>query len=159
MPGGEANGKWLIIGLGNADRGDDGAGIAVAQHLAIADVAATGATVIIHEGDGLGLIELWRKAERVIVVDAVVGGIAPGGYARFDASARPLPTTVASGSGHSVGLAAAIEIARALSLLPNPLVVYAVGARTFTLGIGLAPAVASACAIVAGRIRQEIGAG
>lgn len=159
MAGRDGNGKWLIIGLGNADRGDDGAGIAVAQDLAVADVAATGAVVVIHEGDGLDLIELWRTAERVIVVDAVAGTIAPGGYVRFDASAQPLPAAVASGSGHSVGLAEAIEIARALSMLPNPLVVYAIGARTFTLGIGLAPAVAGACARVAGRIRQEIGAG
>lgn len=159
MAGGALAEQWLIIGLGNADRGDDGAGIAVARDLAAADVAATGATVVIHEGDGLGLIELWRDADRVVVVDAVVGAIAQGGFARFEASAQPLPAAVATGMGHGVGVADAIEIARALLCLPPVLVVYAIGARTFALGTGPAPAVADACTEVARRIREEIGAG
>lgn len=144
---------WLVIGLGNADRGDDGAGFEVAR-----DLAASGLPVLVHEGDGLGLIELWREAKRVIVVDAVVGAIAPGGYARFDASAQPLPAALACGRVHGVGLAEAIEIARALSALPDALAVYAIGAGSFALGSGIDPAVAAACSEVAERIRREIAA-
>lgn len=157
MPVGRGRGDgvdWLVIGLGNADRGDDGAGVDVARdHL-----AASGVQVVVHEGDGLGLIELWRGQKRVIVVDAAVGAIAPGGYARFDASAQPLPGTLAARRVHGVGLAEAVEIARALFLLPDVLVIYAIGAAAFTLGDGLTPAVAAVCAEVADRIRRDIAA-
>lgn len=155
MPGGGAGGGagWLIIGFGNADRGDDGAGIEVSRCL-----AGSGLAAVVHQGDALGLIELWREARRVIVIDAVVGATAPAGYARFNTSLQPLPAPVTTAPRHGIGLAETIEIARALSLLPDVLVVYAIGAQTFALGSGLAPAVAAACAEVADRIRREVAA-
>lgn len=150
---GNEDAGWLIIGLGNADRGDDGAGVEVARSL-----AATGCPVAVHGGDGLGLIELWHVRKRVIVVDAVVGSIAPGDFARFDATSRPLPAALGAGRAHGVGLAEAIEIARALSRLPRSLVVYAVGALAFTLGSGVSSTVSAACAEVTACIRREIAA-
>ena len=150
--GSAAGAGWLVIGLGNADRGDDGAGIEVARRL-----AASGLPAVVHQGDALGLIALWRGYERVIVVDAVVGDIPPGKFARIDVSSQALPAA-AHAPGHGVGLDQAIEIARALALLPQALIVYAIGARTVALGSGPAPAGAAACAEAAGDLRREVRA-
>ena len=45
----------LVIGCGNTDRGDDGAGILVARQL-----RTLGLNAIEHCGDGPPLIELWH---------------------------------------------------------------------------------------------------
>jgi hydrogenase maturation protease len=60
----------LIIGLGNPDRGDDAAGLLVAQSL-----RTRGAEAIAHTGGALDLIEIWAGTERVIVVDAILSGV------------------------------------------------------------------------------------
>lgn len=143
-------GGSLVIGVGNADRGDDGAGIEVVRIL-----AASGAPCIVHEGDGLGLIDAWDGFAYVVIVDAVSGGPEPGSFARFDTAVEPLPRHL-GGNVHGVGLAQTIEIARALGRLPRVLVVYALGAASFALGEGPAAPVARACAEVAERIDEEI---
>ena len=142
-------GGWLVIGLGNADRGDDGAGAEVVRAL-----AAEGIACIVHEGDGLGLIDAWAGYSSVAIVDAVRGGPEPGKFARFDAVSAPLPRIEGAGV-HGVDLAQAIEIARALGRLPRRLVVYAIGASSFVLGEGPAEPVARACAEVRLRIRDD----
>lgn len=139
-----------MIGVGNADRGDDGAGVEVARAL-----AAAGVPCILHEGDGLGLIDAWTGFEFVVVVDAVRGSAAAEGYRRFDAVAESLPREV-RGSLHGVGLAQTIEIARALGRLPEALNVYAVAASSFVLGEGVSALVARACTEVTRRIGEEI---
>jgi hypothetical protein len=71
----------LIIGLGNPDRGDDAAGLLVAESL-----RERGAEAIVHTGGTLDLIEIWAETERVIVVDAVLSGGAPGTVRTWNAS-------------------------------------------------------------------------
>lgn len=146
-------GDCLVIGVGNADYGDDGAGIEVVRALAVEGVPCR-----VFEGDGLGLIEAWDGLTYVVVVDAAAGGPEPGTFARHDAIAGPLPRHARHGGdiAHGIGLAQAIELARALGRLPPVLVVYAVGASSFVLGEGPAAPVARACAEVARRIGEEI---
>ena len=59
----------LIIGCGNRDRGDDGAGILVAERLRELGIEAN-----TRSGEAVDLIEAWKSADDVIVVDAVVTG-------------------------------------------------------------------------------------
>src|ERR1039458_5833058 len=63
----------LIIGCGNRERSDDGAGILVAERLRELGIEAD-----TRIGDAADLIEAWKGADDVILVDAVVTG-APGG--------------------------------------------------------------------------------
>lgn len=141
-----------VIGVGNRWRGDDGAGLETVRRLGRlpGEVEA-----ICHEGDGSGLIELWRGADAVVVVDAVRSGAAPGTVHRFDAGAVPLPRTLGSGSSHAVGVAEAIELARSLDRLPRRVVVYGVEGVQFEAGARFSEAVAGAIDPLARRVASE----
>ena len=125
----------LVVGLGNAARRDDAAGLIAARRL-----GALGLVAREHEGDPVALLELWRGAESVVVIDAVRSGAAPGTVHRLDASCAPLPAGLrGSTSTHAVGLAEAIELARALGRLPGRLLVYGIEGARFEAGTGLSP--------------------
>jgi hydrogenase maturation protease len=96
----------VVVGIGHPSAGDDGVGIAVARSL-----AARGLEV--REGaDASILVELLGEGRRVIVVDAVVGGGAPGSVLCL--AADSIPAGVAPLSTHGVGVADALELARVL---------------------------------------------
>jgi hydrogenase maturation protease len=118
----------LVIGVGNPDRQDDGAGPAVAAR--VADLALPGVRVIAG-AEPTALLDLWQGEPDVIVVDAV--RTAPSGVDRvlvLDVAASPLPAWAGSGGTHGFGVAGAVELARALGRLPRRLaVVGVVGSR------------------------------
>jgi hydrogenase maturation protease len=114
----------LTIGIGNEYRGDDAAGLIVARRLK--ELLADSAIVMEHSGDGAALMEAWRGAETVIIIDAVMSGAAPGTIHRFDASAQPLAKSSFRCSTQAFSVAGAIELARALCELPRSLIVYGI---------------------------------
>jgi len=142
--------QTLVIGVGNDWRGDDGAGPAVVGRLGCCPLV----TVLRHGGDGADLIEVWQDAARVILIDAVRSGAAPGTVHRVDAGAVDLPAHWRFCSSHHIGVAEAIALARVLGRLPRHLVIYGIEGENFALGTGLSPAVARAVETVAGEIRQ-----
>jgi hydrogenase maturation protease len=127
----------LVIGLGSIDRGDDAVGPAVASR--VAKLRLPGVRVVDHE-DPTALLDLWTGHDPVVVVDAVTSGRPPGTIHQLetDESAPPLPESawsgVARGSTHAFGVAAAVELARALHRLPPRLVVVGVEASGFEYG-------------------------
>jgi hydrogenase maturation protease len=150
----------LIIGIGNPDRGDDAVGVIVAQRLRQrlpADVPIMQTT-----GDPGFLMEAWKTAETVILIDAAhsrreagltsgTTGAPPGTIHRFDAHESPLPANFFRYSTHALGIPEAIELARALSLsrperdeFPPQLIVYGIEAKDFTTGAGLSAPVEQA---------------
>jgi len=140
----------LVIGVGNRDRGDDGAGPRVAALLRAQDVNAAD-----HAGDGLALIDLWDNHSVVVIVDAMVTGAAPGTIRRFDATAGPLPREAFAVSSHAFGVAEAVETARALGRLPATVIVYGIEGESFALGTDLTDRVQQACLRVAQDIVAE----
>ena len=143
----------IVIGVGNAWRGDDGAGLAVARR-----VAAEGGTAHAHEGDCAALVELWSGADHAVVVDAARSGAPAGTVRHFDAAAAPLPAAAVRSGTHAFGVADAVELARALGRLPARLDVYAIEGGSFAAGDRLTPAVARAVAALAGRLGSRDGA-
>jgi hydrogenase maturation protease len=129
----------ILIGVGNAWRGDDGAGLAVARR--VRELSPAGVEVREFEGDATALVEAWSGAEGVVVVDAAESGAPPGTVRRFDARTRPLPVRSLRSSTHAFGVSDAGELARALDRLPARLDVYAIEGASFTAGEGLSPAV------------------
>jgi len=131
----------LIVGAGNADRRDDGAGLAAARRLQRlpADVR-----VLSQDGDFASLLDQWDGAAVVIMIDATMSGAAPGTIRRYDAHLGPLPTVFSRVSTHAFGIGDAIELARVLRRLPARLVVFGIEGRDFTGGEGLSPAVDAA---------------
>ena len=136
-----------IIGCGNIDRGDDGAGLLVARRL-----RELGTGTQEQSGEALSLIESWAGAEAVIVVDAVVSGKAPGEITVWDARAHPVSSGLWRGSTHHFGLAEAVELARVLDRLPPRLWIYGIEGRRFEQGSCPSPEVTRAIEEVAERI-------
>ena len=146
--------RTLVIGVGNAYRGDDAVGLVVAQALHSADLPGT--MVREESGEATALMDAWAEAETVILVDAVCSGAPPGTLHRFEAHAQPLPARFHHTSTHAFSVAEAIELARALGRLPRRLIVYGVEGQDFTAGAGLSPAVARVVPTVVERVVQEI---
>lgn len=140
----------LIIGIGNAYRGDDAAGLLVVRRLA----ALNTGRFVLEESDGeiSTLISLWAKAETVILVDAVCSGSEAGHIFQFDAVAQPLPETLFQFSTHGFGVAHAVELARALNQLPPRLLLYGIEGRNFEHGEAVTPEVEQAINLVVDRI-------
>ncbi|MDO8142737.1 MAG: hydrogenase maturation protease [Candidatus Brocadiales bacterium] len=144
----------LIIGIGNAFRGDDAVGLRITQD--IKKVASVHVTVIEQSGDGVTLMESWKNADTVILIDAVYSGGNFGTIYRFDAHTQPIPTEFFHYSTHAFGVAEAIELARALKQLPQNLIVYGIEGKCFEAGIGLSIEVERAAQEVVTRVRHDI---
>lgn len=152
---GRATWPVVVIGVGNALRGDDAAGLEVARRVRSL-VDADRVIVLEHEGETLGLIERWAQAAAAVLVDATHGGSRPGSVARMDASATPLQAKLrGSSSTHAVGLAEAIELARALGRLPERVIVYGIEGASFVAGGGLSREVRAVIPAVAQAVARE----
>ena len=143
----------LVIGVGNAFRGDDGVGLVIARGLR--ELALSGVTVLEQSGEGAALLEAWAGAGRVIVVDAISSGSEPGTIHRFEVSDQPLPAHFSGGSTHAFGLAEAVELARQLDRLPSSLTIYGIEGKSYDRATGLSPEVEAA----AEKLIKEIGQG
>ncbi|HVO50645.1 MAG TPA: hydrogenase maturation protease [Thermoanaerobaculia bacterium] len=143
----------VVIGVGNDFRGDDAAGLLAARRLH----ACRGVRTVEHTRDGLSLMEHWRPADRVVVVDALCSGHSPGTVFRFDATAGPVPGDAGWVSSHTPGVAEGIETARILGRLPAALTVYGIEAAQVDPGADVTPAVARAVEEVALAILEETG--
>ncbi len=128
----------LVIGIGAPFRGDDEIGLIVAKALRAGqkDIQADFAS---HSDDPARIMDEWSGRESVLVIDAIRAGSEPGVIHRIevnDTDATPQSRT----SSHGNALRDAIELSRALDLLPENLI--AIGMEPENVGIGekLSPA-------------------
>ena len=133
----------LVLGVGNAGRGDDAAGLEVARRVGAAGIRA------VELGEPIALLDAWDGASEVIVVDAVRSGAEPGTVHRLDARAGPLPARRFQASTHHVSVAGVVELGRSLGRLPDRLEVYGIEGGRFEAGNVLVPAVRRAVEEVA----------
>jgi hydrogenase maturation protease len=150
---GEPGPAALVIGIGNPDRGDDGAGPAVARRLR--EMLPPEVHVIEHDGEPSSLLAHLSDATKAFLIDAA-SSLEPGEIRRFDVSASPLPVAPFRLSTHGLGLPEAVELARALGQLPGRCIVYAIGAVSFEPGLPLSPAVIDAVRITVEGVLAEI---
>jgi hydrogenase maturation protease len=146
----------LVIGVGNAYRGDDAVGQVVAQR--VQEEHLEHVTVLLQSGEATRLLEAWQDAAAVILIDAAQGAARAGTVYRFEAAEQPLPRALWRCSTHAFGVAEGIELARALGQLPPYLVIYGIVGQTFAASAGLSAAVAQAVPGVVARVLQEIAA-
>lgn len=142
----------LVLGVGNPERGDDGAGRAVARRLL--SRPAPGLVARELSGEAMALVSACENWDDVVIVDAALGPT-PGRVARFDAAALALPAPFARASTHGAGVAEAVELMRALGRLPRALTVYAIAGRDFGLGQPLSAEVARAVKRVTSVLRRS----
>jgi len=150
----------LVVGLGSPDRGDDAVGPAVARR--VARLRLPGIQVVERE-DPTSLIDLWDGRDVAVVVDAVCSDGVPGTLVIMESGVggAPLPQDAWTRTGrvgtHAFGLAAAVELSRALHRLPRRLVLVGIEAGGLDHGeplsvpvsAAVAPAVATAVGILA----------
>jgi hydrogenase maturation protease len=133
----------IVIGVGNRDRGDDAVGPIVCDRLRSQHRNDTALRVVVCEGSILDLGLHWEPDDRVVIVDAMQPGTAPGRVTTFDATAEPLPTPGAV-STHEIDVSVAIELARAIGRMPAQLLLVGVEAAQTEWGTPPSPAVGAA---------------
>lgn len=146
----------LIIGLGNEYRSDDSAGLRVAR--AFHNLGLDGVEIVEGISDGAALVDKWRDAEVVIVIDAASSGAKPGTVHCFDARNETIPEDLFFRfSTHSVSLTNSIRMAQALDCLPPILIIYGIEGTDFSPGTELSPPVRKAVTALIDCIRYEMG--
>ena len=146
--------KLVIIGIGNEYRHDDAAGLVVARRLK--EHVPVTCEVYEQMGEGTALMQRWKDAARVIVIDAVRSGSPSGTIHYFDANQHPVPAATFRDSTHAFGLIEAIALSRTLSELPSHLMVYGIEGENFEAGTGLSAGVLNGIHKLVDQIRQEI---
>ncbi len=131
----------IVIGIGNPDRGDDAVGVQVARR-----VAAERLDVLTLEFDDPSeALDAWEPEDTVVVADAIRSGGEPGDIHVVDVLEQKLPAgNWSAGGTHALGLAAVVELARSLDLLPKRLVVVGIEAGQFDHGAPMSEAVQAA---------------
>jgi hydrogenase maturation protease len=145
--------RRLLLGVGNPFRGDDGAGRAVARLVAARNDCALATCEC--TGEATSLMSAWTGFDDVVVVDACRGAGPPGSIHRFAPEDVGRLATLQHASTHSLGVAAAVGLARALGTLPRRLVLYAIEARDSADGAGLSPEVDHAAHQVVALVMQD----
>ena len=140
----------MVIGLGNAGRGDDAAGRACVA--ALRGRLADEIELIESDGEPAALLALLARAREACLIDACLSGAQPGTVRRFDVARHALPALAATDSTHGLGLSEALELARALGVLPERCVVYAIEGLSYDPGAPLTDPVRAAVTVVAERI-------
>jgi hydrogenase maturation protease len=151
-------GSTLVLGMGNPILSDDGVGLLVAERLRRRALPA-GVEVQTSEVAGLRLLELVRGFTRVIIIDAIISGRAPGEIVRYEAS--DFKGGHRYGSAHSIGLHTALELGHTLGYdMPAEVTVFAIEAHDVeTFGEELSPPVAAAADRLLEQLVAELGAG
>jgi hydrogenase maturation protease len=147
--------RTVVIGVGNAYRGDDGAGREVAR--LVQERVSDELDVVVCELEPTRLIDAWDGAQAALVVDAVASGAEPGTVHRFDATREALPSREFRSSTHALGIGETIELARALGRLPEQIVVFGIEGEVFGSGTDLSPGAQAGVERAVGLVLEEAG--
>ena len=117
------------MGLGNALRGDDGAGPAVIEWLDRQGLPS-GVETIDGGTSGLDIVSILMGRERAIIIDAADIGHMPGQWVRFTPDTVQLKENATTLSLHSAGFADALALGAALNVLPAEIIIYGIQPQT-----------------------------
>ncbi len=141
--------KTRIIGCGNLQRMDDGAGVLVAKCLRERGIPAE-----IQNGGAFELLADWEPEQHLVLIDAVVTGATPGTVHVWEGSPPSLPHSPHF-SSHGFGLAEAFRLGKILNCLPDRITVYGIEGAQFGIGEQVSPDVFASVGRVAGQIAQR----
>ena len=151
-----ADARILVIGVGNEYRSDDAVGLVVARRLR--QLSLGNVTVIEESGEGTDLMESWKGADTVIIVDAASSGAKPGTIHRVDARARQIPRGLLHYSTHAFSVGEAVELARVMGQLPPHILVYGIEGERFEEGMELSGAVRESVGAVVELVLKQVRA-
>lgn len=150
-----ANGRILVLGLGNVLLADDGVGPAALARLE-RDYQIPPEVRLVEGGTlGLSLLAELAEAEHVILVDAVATDAAPGSLVRLD-GADVIDAVRDRLSVHQVGVADLLDVARLLGRYPASVVLLGVVPAAINLSVSRTSAVESALTALVAAVVQEV---
>lgn len=121
--------KFLILGIGNKFRSDDGAGVVAAEK--VKQLGMDKFDVKILDGEGTEIMEAWKDYDDVIIIDAVQKNGSAGKIHEINANDMVLESDFFNYSSHAFGLAEAINVAKVINKLPKFLIVYGIEGAHF----------------------------
>ncbi|MGQ5637861.1 MULTISPECIES: hydrogenase maturation protease [unclassified Streptomyces] len=136
------SGRVVVIGVGNTLRGDDGIGPAVVE--ALRGRVPDDTVLAVSDGEPARMLDLWRDADAVVVVEALRIRPARPGELHTLTPAETAGHPRGTASTHAFGLGECLALAEALDQLPPRLVVHAMEVAEVELGAGLSEAARSA---------------
>lgn len=144
-----------ILGVGSPS-GDDQAGWLAVEALQDLGVQACGHVELdMLDRPGANLVPLLEHADRVILIDAMLGGGVPGQILRFDE--RDWSGYRQGLSSHGFGVLGALSLAQALGCLPPQLELYGIEIASANPGEAPGAAVRDAVRRLAATIAAGLG--
>jgi hydrogenase maturation protease len=132
----------VVIGVGNTILSDEGVGVHAARLLQSDPRVPAGVTILDGGTIGLELIPYASDASRVLLLDAMNSGKAPGTLARM--TGKDLLGTTGGWSAHQLGVADLIAALFLMSTSPQDIVVLGVQPANTDWGTSLSPEVEAA---------------
>ncbi len=114
--------KIVILGVGNLLLSDEGIGVHVANELIKMNLPPE-VTVVEGGTDGFGLLNIITEVNRLIVIDAVKGGGAPGSIYRFDINEVQSCPSGFKTSVHQIGILEVIDLSGLIGKTPRTTVI------------------------------------
>jgi hydrogenase maturation protease len=127
----------VVLGVGNLLLSDEGVGVHVVHQL-MKMALPPGVAVIEGGVYGLALVDVVAKAHRLIVIDAVRGGGAPGTVYRFGPEELSLRRDGYKMSVHEIGILEVIRLAGLVGQAPQTTII-GVEPRSLEMGMELSP--------------------
>jgi hydrogenase maturation protease len=147
--------KVLVLGVGNLLLSDDGVGVHTIQRLQ--EVARLPEEVQVVDGgtSGLDLLHYLEGVSRLLIVDAVETGQAPGTLMRITGDQVPAYLSLKM-SPHEIGLPDMLFAAKLRDLYPEEVVIWGVQPATTEVGLDLSPLVGAQVDILLEKILGEL---
>jgi hydrogenase maturation protease len=146
--------KILVLGVGNPFRRDDGIGPAVISRLK-SENHLNGVDLLDGGTDGLSLIDYIEGYEKVLVVDAVDMGAAPGEVRMFSPEDAKLTIKADTLSTHGFGLAEVIALMEKLEMKTDMHII-GIQAKDVNFGEGMSPELSSKIEEILKLIKENI---
>ncbi len=146
-----SSGRFLIVGCGNPDAGDDSVGLEIVRRLG--EHGDCGCDLRAETAPGIELLELFPLADVILFVDAVVSGGAPGTLHLTSLPSKELePQALGSLSSHGWGVGEVVKLADALGRPMPRIYLLGIEAGTVAEGAARSDAVEEAIALVVERV-------
>ena len=146
--------KVMIIGLGNLLMGDEGAGVHLIKELENTQLPPE---VELLDGgvNSFAALAQAHGAQRIIIVDAMLGGGQPGDIYRLEDKDLDSQLTGVAWSAHDFSLAHSLAAYQKIAALP-PITIYGVEPAVIALSMELSPPVQAAVGKIVSLINRDI---
>lgn len=135
----------LVLGIGNSLMNDDAVGITAIEQLNEHYLFPDGLTVVDGGTLGLDLLPMLEGVRKLLIIDAIDMGAAPGALFRLEGD--EVPRAFANKlSVHQMGVQDLLAVAELQGHVPEELVVWGVQPGSIEMEMRLTPAVAAALA-------------